>query len=85
MLSVGCSVAWSCQRLSVVLLFWVCLAGLLIPFSQDIVPHPHEAAIRVLCPALHSHSSLSVPLNLEGICLDSDLFLVKAHSVCLGI
>ena len=61
--SVGYPVAWSCQRLSVVLLFWVSLAGFLIPFPQDIISHPHEAH-RVLCPALHSHPSSSSSLEL---------------------
>lgn len=82
--SVGYPVAWSCQRLSVVLLFWVGLAGFFIPFPQDIISHPREAD-RVLCPALHSHGSSPAPLNLKKICLDLELFLVKAHGICLGI
>lgn len=46
MASVGYPVAWSCQRLSVVLLFWVRLADFPIPFLQAVIPpnpHPHEA------------------------------------------
>ena len=41
--SVGYPVAWSCQRLSVVLLFWVRLADSPIPFPPDGIPHLCEA------------------------------------------
>ena len=41
--NVGYPVAWSCQRLSVVLLFWVRLADSPIPFPPDGIPHLCEA------------------------------------------